>query len=50
MKNVLNIDKQLEYVADERVNPTYKTKQVVLIALMGFLLRLTSLSETNRYI
>ncbi len=50
MKNVLHIDKQLEYITDGRVNPTYKTKKAVLIVLMGFILRLTSLNEIDRYI
>lgn len=50
MKDVFNIELQLEYLQDGRVNPTYQTEQVVLITLMGFLLRLTSLSEINRYI
>jgi len=50
MKDVFNIEKQLEHVQDGRVNPTYKTKHVVLVTLMGFLLRLTSLNELNRYI
>ncbi|MBN2835611.1 MAG: hypothetical protein JXR48_11680 [Candidatus Delongbacteria bacterium] len=50
MKNVFQIDKQLEYIMDERVNPKYKTNQVILITLLGFLLRLTSFNELNRYI
>ena len=50
MKNVFNIEQQLKYLKDGRANPTYQTKQVVLITLMGFLLRLSSLSEINRYI
>ncbi len=50
MKNVFQVDKQLEYLTDERVNPKYNTKQVILITLLGFLLRLTSINELNRYI
>ena len=50
MKNVFDIEEQLEQLEDERVNPTYKTEKVVLIILMGFLLRLSSLSEIDRYI
>jgi len=50
MKNVFYIDKQLEYLTDSRVSPKYKTKQVILVTLLGFLLRLTSFNELNRYI
>ncbi len=50
MKNVYQIDKQLDYITDERVNPKYKTNKVILITLLGFLLRLTSFNELNRYI
>jgi len=50
MKNVFDIEQLLRYLEDGRVNPTYQTKKVVLIILMGFLLRLSSLSEIDRYI
>lgn len=50
MKNVFGIEDLLEQLEDGRVNPTYKTEKVVLIILMGFLLRLSSLSEIDRYI
>ena len=50
MKNVFDIEELLEQLKDGRVNPTYKTETVTLIALIGFLLRLSSLSEIGRYI
>ncbi len=45
MKNVFNIEELLGDLEDGRVNPTYKTETATLIILMGFLLRLSSLSE-----
>jgi hypothetical protein len=39
---VFNIDRSLSKLSDGRKNPTYKTKEVVLIVLMGFLLRTRS--------
>jgi len=50
MKNVFDIEELLGQLEDGRVNPTYKTETVTLITLMGFLLRLSSLSEIDRYI
>ena len=50
MKNVFDIEEQLGYLEDGRVNPTYQTETVILIILMGFLLRLSSFSEIDRYI
>jgi len=50
MKNVFDIEELLRQLEDGRVNPTYKTETVVLIILMGFLLRLSSFSEIDRYI
>lgn len=35
---------------DGRVKPTYKANQVILVTLIGFLLRVTSFNELNRYI
>jgi len=33
IKNVYNIDKQIEHVSDKQVNPTYKTAQIISIVL-----------------
>jgi len=42
MKNVYHIDKGLNKLIDKRVNPTYKTAQVITLALLDFLLRIRS--------
>jgi hypothetical protein len=47
MKKVYNIDRNLERLTDGRKNPTYKTNQVILPVLSGFLLRIRSFNELN---
>ena len=47
IKNVHYIDKKFDKLKDGRVNPTYKTKQVILPVLFGFLLRIKSLNQLN---
>ena len=45
MKNVYHIDQGINKLKDGRANPTYKTGQVILPLLLGFLLRIESLNE-----
>jgi hypothetical protein len=45
MKNVYHIDQGINKLKDRRVNPKYKTKQVILPLLLGLLLRIKSLNE-----
>ena len=45
MKNVYHIDQGINKLKDGRVNPKYKTRQVILPLLLGFLLRIESLNE-----
>ncbi len=45
MKNVFSIDKGLSQLTDARVNPKYKTGQVILPLLLGLLLRIESMNE-----
>ena len=47
IKKVYNIDKQINTLTDGRINPSYKTGQVMLPVLLGFLLRIKSLNELN---
>ena len=47
IKNVYQIDKQMEYVTDSRVNPTCKTPQIISLVLIGFLLRIQSFNQLN---
>lgn len=47
MKNVYHIENGLNKLSDERVNPTYKTAQVITLVLFGFLLRVKSFNELN---
>ena len=42
IKNVYKIDKKINRLTDARVNPTFKTDQVILPVLFGFLLRIKS--------
>jgi transposase len=37
----------LSKLTDARANPTYKTEQVIMIVLLGFLLRIKSFNELN---
>ena len=45
MKNVYHIEHGINKLRDGRVNPKYKTSQVILPVLLGFLLRIQSLNE-----
>ena len=45
MKNVYHIDRGINKLKDGRVNPKYKTRQVILPLLLGFLLRIESMNE-----
>ena len=45
MKNVYHIDKGISKLKDGRVNPKYKTGQVILPLLLGFMLRIESMNE-----
>jgi hypothetical protein len=45
MKNVYHIDQGINKLKDSRVSPKYKTGQVILPLLLGFLLRIRSMNE-----
>ena len=45
IKNVYNIEHGINKLTDGRVNPKYKTSQVVFPLLLGFILRIQSLNE-----
>ena len=47
IKNVYNIDKQMEHTTDKRLNPKYKTPQIISLVLTGFLLRVKSFNRMN---
>jgi len=47
IKKVYHIDKQIEHISDKRINPTYKTSEIISLVLMGFLLRVQSFNELN---
>ena len=47
IKNVYHIDKYVKHISDFRLNPTYKTLEIISLALMGFLLRVQSFNELN---
>ena len=47
MKDSYNIEHLFSLLKDGRKKPTYKTKQVMLILLIGFILRIESLNELN---
>ncbi|TGE31020.1 hypothetical protein [Desulfosporosinus sp. Sb-LF] len=47
MRNVYHVDRRLNKLSDGRVNPTYRTGQVILPVLFGFLLRIKSFNELN---
>ena len=47
MKNVYHIEHGFNKLADKRVNPKYKTEQIIMIVLLGFLLRIKSFNELN---
>lgn len=37
----------MEHISDKRVNPTYKTTQIISLVLTGFLLRIQSFNQQN---
>jgi len=47
IKNVYSIEQGLNKLTDGRVNPIYKTSQVIFPLLIGFLLRINSMNELN---
>ena len=47
IKNVYHIDRQIQQISDKRVNPTYKTTQIISLVLTGFLLRIKSFNQLN---
>jgi hypothetical protein len=47
VKNVYHIERGLNKLTDGRVKPTYKTGQIILPLLFGFLLRIRSMNELN---
>ena len=47
IKNVYHIEEKINKLKDGRVNPSYKTANVVLPVLFGFLFRIQSLNELN---
>lgn len=47
IKNVYHMDEQIERVTDSRLNPTYKTSQIIFLVLIGFLLRIQSFNQLN---
>ena len=47
MNNVYNIEQQTRKLTDGRVNPSYKTEQIIFPLLIGFLLSIKSLNELN---
>ena len=47
IKNVYDIESKINRLTDGRINPSYKTGQVILPVLLGFLLRIKSFNELN---
>ena len=45
MKNVYHIENGINKLADRRVNPKYKTPQVIMPLLLGFMIRIESMNE-----
>ena len=45
MKNVYRIERSVSKLSDGRKNPKYKTSQIVIPLLLGFMLRIKSLNE-----
>ncbi len=39
INNVYNIDNKIERVTDNRVNPKYKTPQIISLVLMGYFIK-----------
>jgi hypothetical protein len=47
INNVYNIEQQTRKLTDGRVNPSYKTEQIIFPLLIEFLLRIKSFNELN---
>ena len=47
INNVYHIDEQIEHISDNRLNPTYKTSQIISLVLTGFLLRIKSFNQLS---
>lgn len=47
IKNVYHLDEQFKHLTDNRLNPTYKTSQIISLVLTGFLLRMQSFNQLN---
>ena len=47
IKNVYHIDKQIKYITDSRLNPTYKASHIISLVLARFLLRIRSFNQLN---
>ena len=47
IKNVYHIDKQIEHIRDNRINPTYKTSQIISLVLTSFFLRIKSFNQLS---
>jgi len=45
MKNVYHIENGINKLTDERVSPKYKTPQVIMPLLLGFMIRVESMNE-----
>ena len=45
MKNVYHIDRFINKLKDGRVNPKYKTGQVIMPLFLGLLFRIKSMNE-----
>jgi len=47
IKNVYHIEAKINKLKDGRINPSYRTCNVILPVLFGFLLRIQSLNQLN---
>ncbi|MEX1377843.1 MAG: hypothetical protein AB1Z23_10300, partial [Eubacteriales bacterium] len=47
INNVFHINEQMRHFTDKRVNPKYKTSEIISLVLTGFLLRVQSLNQLN---
>jgi len=47
MKNVYHIENGINKLTDGRVSPKYKTPQVIMPLLFGFMIRIESMNELN---
>lgn len=46
-KKVYHLDRQIEHITDNRINPSYKTSNIISLVLIGFLLRIQSFNQLN---